>query len=147
MIQTKELFHLKSLVSERKVRENSFTKLSLELWCLTSLIVSIPLSIFGYVLVTWTSETYLFEILGIAYGLYFLGWVLTPLAGRKMGEFLDFSALIHMPIGRVKLFALSLGTSLMDVAVLPIFPILWGVSIALGALNGWWWIPVLVRRR
>lgn len=142
MIQTKELFHLKALISERKTRESSFAKISLEIWCITSFLISIPLAILGYVLVTWTGETYLFEILGLAYSIYFLGWILAPLSGRKMSEFLDFSALIHMPVNRIKLFMISLATSLMDVAVLPIFPILWGVSIGLGVVYGWWWTPV-----
>ena len=144
MIQTKELFHLKALVSERKARESSFTKISLEIWCITSFLISIPLAVLGYVLVTWTAEAYLFELLGFAYAIYFLGWILTPLSGRKMSEFLDFSALIHMPINRIKLFMISLATSLMDVAVLPIFPILWGVSIAIGVIYGWWWAPIFM---
>ena len=144
MTQLKELFYLKALISERKLQEKSSFSIAIELWCFVSLLISIPFAVLAYVFITWSGNTYLFEMMGIAYAVYSFGWILGPLAGSRMSEFLDFSALVHLPIGRVKLFLASISTSLIDPIILPAYPVIWGISVGLAILYGWGWLPFIL---
>ena len=137
-----ELFRLKALLGHRKFVDGVGVRFSLELWFFLSLLISLPITALTYGVVTWANEAYLFEILGLLYAVFLLGWILAPLSGARVSDFLDLGSLFHFPVSRARLFLSSVSTSLIDASVLPIYPMIWGVSLGLGMNSSLWWTPV-----
>jgi hypothetical protein len=137
-----QLFRLKAILCQRKFTDSSGVRFSLELWFIISLLISIPIAALTYVVVTWANEAYLFEILGLLYSIFLLGWVLAPLSGSRISDFLDLGSLFCFPVSKTKLFFSSVSTSLIDASVLPIYPMIWGISLGLGMSSSFWLIPL-----
>lgn len=139
-----ELLRLKAILSLKKFEENAPKGWPFELWGIGVFLLTTPVALFAFAVLSWIPETYLFEVLAFFYATTYLSWTLAPLSGGSLVEFLDFRALLLYPVSHRKLFFASVVSSLMDPSVMASYTMIWGVSCSLAFLYGWALLPLFL---